>query len=136
MSSTPQKFELKPLIYSYFDLVANEEPITNDKAWTTWQCKSQWCKKKVAIKGSTNSNLRTHLNSAKHKEEREDYEKKSSEQSKSSTKQQPKRLRLENNAPESPSRAKNLFTLGVSYNTTSTPTNYFTIRQSIEYIIS
>ena len=42
MSSTPQKFELKPLIYSYFDLVANEEPITNDNAWTTWQCKSQW----------------------------------------------------------------------------------------------
>ncbi len=69
------KIELfKPLIYSYFESVPNEEPKWN-KSITTWQCKSKWCKKKIAIPGRTDSNLKTHLNGAKHVNERNDYAK-------------------------------------------------------------
>lgn len=47
----------EPLIYSYFELVLNDEPYVNEKAYSTWQFKSEWCKKKVIINGGTNSNL-------------------------------------------------------------------------------
>ena len=74
-SKTPTKMNSKPLIYSYFELVPNEEPHVGNKSFSTWQCKSDWCKKKVIIPGSTNSNLKTHLLTVKHKPEKEDFDK-------------------------------------------------------------
>ena len=110
--NTPKKnFELKPLIYSYFNLVPNEEPYVGNTEWSTWQCKSDWCQKKVAIRGSTNSNLKTHLNSAKHKNEKEDYDNKSAE----SFKQVTPGLKRHR---ECDSPAKSLLEMGVSKNVT------------------
>lgn len=119
MNNTPtKKFELKPLIYSYFELIPNEEPHVGKKEWSTWQCKSEWCQKKVTIRGSTNSNLRTHLNSIKHFKEKEEYEKKTAENL--TPKQPNKRLRItdETNECESPVKSNNLLQMGISKNVT------------------
>ncbi len=104
---TPTKLNMKPLIYSYFELVDNEEPHIGNKNFSTWQCKSDWCKKKVVIPGSTNSNLKTHLLSAKHKPEKEEFDKKTAE---TTPKQASKRLRVdEHNEVSSP-----LLQMGIS----------------------
>ena len=42
-------FNLKPLIYTYFEQVPNEPPNVDNNQITTWQCKSDWCKKKFAF---------------------------------------------------------------------------------------
>jgi hypothetical protein len=68
----------KPIIYKFFKSVPSPESYVikdNNKKYNSWQCLSSWCKKIVTIEDSTNSNLATHLLSAKHKEENQEYEK-------------------------------------------------------------
>jgi hypothetical protein len=85
------KIELfKPLIYSYFESLPNEEPFLGNKSITTWQCKSEWCKKKIAIPGSTNSNFKSHLNGSKHVNERNDYENKNLDKTPKPAKKRPR----------------------------------------------
>ena len=69
----------------------NEEPHVGNKSFSTWQCKSDWCKKKVIIPSSTNSNLKTHLLTVKHKPEKEDFDK----TAETTPKQACKRFRVE-----------------------------------------
>lgn len=112
--------EIKPLIYSYFELVANEEPNLNNKKITTYLCKTEWCKKRVTISGSTSSNLITHLNSNRHKPEKEDYNSKLQQldSNKSNPNKRTKRqIDLSETACNSPVK-NNLFSMGVSLNVT------------------
>ena len=59
MNNTPTKFELKPLIYSYFESVLNEEPHIGKKEWSTLECKSDWCQKKIAIRSNMYTKYQT-----------------------------------------------------------------------------
>ena len=79
--------------------------------------KSDWCQKKIAIRGSTNSNLKTHLNCAKHFKEREEFEKKTTENATPKQANKRSRLNIETEC-DSPMKANNLLQMGISKNVT------------------